>query len=341
MEEDMSAKKKIIKITFGAAAIMMLLSGRNTAKVSAQTVSEDGERYRIEQNEEDGKRYLTDRHGQTVAGWHVRIGNKYYRIGKVNDIGLCRSKRFKIIFTKKNGQLVQNGMARGFSFDARGLLAVKRGIYRISGKYYYIDHGYMYSRDYSKKGTQYFMNLDGSVAYYRNKHTCYAPSGKKLTKQQRKEAVAREHARVIIRECVQKQHRKKAMSQSKKLDKCFMWVVKNYDYSERKCDGKKGWTSKSADALYRFQTGDCRTLSVGFAFLASELGYKRVVIAQDTSDRFSGTHVWAVVNGKCYDPLFYNTAKPKRYLPVFKGSTQKQYTDKTHCIVNGKFRPGD
>lgn len=45
-----------------------------------------------------------------------------------------------------------------------------------------------------------------------------------------------------------------------------MWVVKNYDYSERKCDGKKGWTSKSADALYRFQTGDCRTLSVGFAF---------------------------------------------------------------------------
>lgn len=33
MEEDMSAKKKIIKITFGAAAIMMLLSGRNTAKV--------------------------------------------------------------------------------------------------------------------------------------------------------------------------------------------------------------------------------------------------------------------------------------------------------------------
>ena len=78
MEEDMSAKKKIIKITFGAAAIMMLLSGRNTAKVSAQTVSEDGERYRIEQNEEDGKRYLTDRHGQTVAGWHVRIGNKYY-----------------------------------------------------------------------------------------------------------------------------------------------------------------------------------------------------------------------------------------------------------------------
>ena len=56
---------------------MMLLSGRNTAKVSAQTVSEDGERYRIEQNEEDGKRYLTDRHGQTVAGWHVRIGNKY------------------------------------------------------------------------------------------------------------------------------------------------------------------------------------------------------------------------------------------------------------------------
>ena len=64
----MSAKKKIIKITFGAAAIMMLLSGRNTAKVSAQTVSEDGERYRIEQNEEDGKRYLTDRHGQTVAG---------------------------------------------------------------------------------------------------------------------------------------------------------------------------------------------------------------------------------------------------------------------------------
>lgn len=115
----MSAKKKIIKITFGAAAIMMLLSGRNTAKVSAQTVSEDGVRYRIEQNEEDGKRYLTDRHGQTVAGWHVRIGNKYYRIGKVNDIGLCRSKRFKIIFTKKNGQLVQNGMARGFSFDAR------------------------------------------------------------------------------------------------------------------------------------------------------------------------------------------------------------------------------
>ena len=109
------------------------------------------------------------------------------------------------------------------------------------------------------------MNLDGSVAYYRNKHTCYAPSGKKLTKQQRKEAVAREHARVIIRECVQKQHRKKRCP-SPKVGQMFYVGCENYDYSERKCDGKKGWTSKSADALYRFQTGDCRTLSVGFAF---------------------------------------------------------------------------
>ena len=92
----MSAKKNN-KDHVWAAAIMMLLSGRNIAKVSAQTVSEDGERYRI-----GVKRMATvfDRSSHCTAG-HVRIGNKYYRIGKVNDIGLCRSKRFKIIFTKK------------------------------------------------------------------------------------------------------------------------------------------------------------------------------------------------------------------------------------------------
>ena len=47
-----------------------------------------------------------------------------------------------------------------------------------------------------------------------------------------------------------------------------------------------------------------------------------------------------MINGRYYDPLFYNTKKPQRYMAVFNGSTPEAYAKKTHCHVSQKFRPG-
>lgn len=328
-------KKSIWTITLLSLTALCGFSG-GKCRANASSVAHDGEKYQIIRNKEDGKRYLIDNKKKTVSGWHMRIGKKYYRLGKINDVGFYKTKQVKLIFTKKSGKFAKNECIRTIDFDSSGLTTTTKGMKKIGHNYYFISHGYLQTSDITYKGVKYYINLNGTVACYRTKGVVYSPSGKKLTKPQRKEVLARSHARTIIRECTNK-----SMTQSKKMDKCFMWVVKNYSYTERRCKGQKGWSSISADALYRFQSGDCRTLSTGFAFLASELGYRKVKIAQDCGGRFSGTHVWALVNNRCYDPLFYNTAKPKRYLPVFKGSTPAAYAAKTHCHASQTFKPGD
>lgn len=184
--------------------------------------------------------------------------------------------------------------------------------------------------------TEYHFNLDGTIAYFTKGEKYYAASGKRLNDIQKKNVITREHARTIIKKCT-----KKGMTEKEKLLACFKWIVKNYYYTEYSCDGKKGWTSEAGDAMLVKNNGDCRTLAAGFAFLASELGYEDVYICQDSKNKFSGSHCWTQVDGKCYDPLFYNSRRPKRYMDVFCGSSTKAYYNKTHCTANQKFAPGE
>lgn len=287
----------------------------------------------LEQIEEET--YLVDEDGEPQSGWFLRSGEDYWKLGSIQDIGLYKNKKFWIIYANGKGKIPKDSEVCGVPLDSEGTPSETKGIYRIRGKYYLILQGRLQTTDITLKKDKYYINLDGTVAYYSQRGKYFQPSGKKMNSLGSSEAHTRQQARKVIRVIT-----KKSMTRKQKLETCFQWVVEHYGYYEKTCNGKKGWTSESAYQLLRHGSGDCRVLAAGFAFLASELGYQDVTICQDSVDRFSGCHCWAQVDGKCFDPLFYNSNRPRRRMAVFCGSTPEQYRNKTHCIANQKFKPG-
>lgn len=293
----------------------------------------EGKKLTLEQDE--GEVYLLDEEGEEQTGWYLWSGKEYWKLGSIKDIGLYKTKRFRILYADSEGKVPVDSQVCGVPFDAEGVPSEAEGVYRIRGKYYLLRQGRLQTRDIRLKKDKYYINLDGTVAYYSRHGKYFHPSGKKMDSQKRSEAQTRQQARKVIRVIT-----RKSMTQRQKLETCFQWVVGHYGYYEKNCNGKRGWTSESGYQLLRHGSGDCRVLAAGFAFLASELGYKEVYICQDSANRFSGCHCWTQVNGKCFDPLFYNSNRPRRRMQVFCGSTPEQYRSKTHCVANQKFKPG-
>lgn len=281
------------------------------------------------------EKYLVNQKGKKQTGWYLWSGKNYWKLGRIRDIGLYKTKKFQILYADIEGKIPVDSQVCGVPFDSEGSPSETEGVYHIQGKYYLILQGRLQTTDITLQKDKYYINLDGSVAYYSRRGKCFQPSGKKMNSLKSSEARTRQQARKVIRVIT-----RKSMTRKQKLETCFQWVVDHYGYYEKKCDGKKGWTSESGYQLLRHGSGDCRVLAAGFAFLASELGYQEVSICQDSANRFSGSHCWTQVNGKCYDPLFYNSPRPRRAMKVFCGSTPEQYHSKTHCIANQQFRPG-
>lgn len=309
-------------------------SGKQVAKVSRKNNFLPASRKLfLEQIEEET--YLVDEDGEPQSGWFLRSGEDYWKLGSIQDIGLYKNKKFWIIYANGKGKIPKDSEVCCVPFDSEGIPSETKGIYRIRGKYYLILQGRLQTTDITLKKDKYYINLDGTVAYYSRRGKHFQPNSKKMSSLRNSEARTRQQARKVIRIIT-----KKSMSRKQKLETCFQWVVEHYGYYEKTCNGKKGWTSESGYQLLRHGSGDCRVLAAGFAFLASELGYQDVTICQDSVDRFSGCHCWAQVDGKCFDPLFYNSNRPRRRMAVFCGSTPEQYRNKTHCIANQKFKPG-
>lgn len=321
-----SGKKKNTSQNRGKKSTEKQKAGKNNLPQAAKKLS-------LEQLEEET--YLVDEDGEPQSGWFIRSGEDYWKLGSIQDIGLYKNKRFWVLYANQKGKIPKDSEICGVPFDSEGSPSEAQGIYRIRGKYYLILQGRLQTTDITWKKDKYYINLDGTVAYYSQRSKYFQPSGKKMGSLKSTEARTRQQARKVIRVIT-----KKSMTQKQKLETCFQWVVDHYGYYEKTCNGKKGWTSESGYQLLRYGSGDCRVLAAGFAFLASELGYRDVTICQDSVDRFSGCHCWAQVDGKCFDPLFYNSNRPHRRMAVFCGSTPEQYRSKTHCIANQKFRPG-
>lgn len=329
-----SGKKTTTKKNKNSSKKSVGKSGKQVAKGSRKNnFLLAARRLFLEQTEEET--YLVDGDGEPQSGWFLRSGEDYWKLGSIQDIGLYKNKKFWIIYANGKGKIPKDSEVCGVPFDSEGTPSETKGIYRIRGKYYLILQGRLQTTDITLKKDKYYINLDGTVAYYSQRGKYFQPSGKKMNSLGSSEAHTRQQARKVIRVIT-----KKSMTRKQKLETCFQWVVEHYGYYEKTCNGKKGWTSESAYQLLRHGSGDCRVLAAGFAFLASELGYQNVAICQDSVDRFSGCHCWAQVNGKCFDPLFYNSNRPRRRMGVFCGSTPEQYRNKTHCIANQKFRPG-
>ncbi len=293
-----------------------------------------GQRLFLEQGVEDT--FLVNEDGRKQTGWYLRSGKTYWKLGKIKDIGLYKRKEFYLIYADAQGRIPQDAEVCGVPFDGEGSAIGAQGIYRIRGKYYLFCQGRLQTTDITQKKVTYYINLDGTLAYYSRRRKCFDPSGKPLNTKMSSEAQTRQQARKVLRVIS-----RKSMTRKQKLETCFQWVVDHYGYDEKRCRGNKGWTSESGYQLLRYGNGDCRVLAAGLAFLASELGFRDVYICQDTPNRFSGSHCWTEVNGKCFDPLFYNSSRPRRGMRVFCGSTPEQYHSKTHCFANQKFKPGD
>ncbi len=289
--------------------------------------------YHVAERDED--MYLKNRKGKRMSGWFMKLEDRYKKLGSVTDLGNYKKKKFPVIYADEDGKIAADTQIRDFIFNKKGQLAKLTGSYRIKGKYYFFRNGKLWTSDIKYKKAKYYINLDGTVHAYLKKGKFYSPSGKKLKKYQIRHLHTTLYAREII-----KQITTPDMTKKEKLQKCFKWVVKNYSYVETVCDGKKGWTAKSGAYMLKRGIGDCRALAMGFVYLADGIGYKNSYLCQDCKNRFSGSHCWAMINGRYYDPLFYNTKKPQRYMAVFNGSTPEAYAKKTHCHVSQKFRPG-
>lgn len=304
-------------------------SSRKNAAVSSDQY------YHIQKHH--GLSYLKNDDGTPGQGWYVKFNAGFRSLGSLKDIKLFRKHSFHLVHAGKKGLLKTDEDTENFYFDERGYLADSTGLFKLRGQYYFLKDGMLQTKDTTYKKKTYYMNLNGTVAGYQKGARLYSCTNrKKMSSIAKRDFQTRSYAREIILSTVNT-----SMSENEKLQACFQWVVKHYSYADVPCNGEKGWTSKSGETMLRNGIGDCRGLAVGFAYLASELGFKETYLCQDSINVFSGSHCWTSVNGRYYDPLFYNSKRPTRYLAVFNGSTPEEYYKKTHCTASQKFKPGD
>lgn len=96
-------------------------------------------------------------------------------------------------------------------------------------------------------------------------------------------------------------------SKATKLRKAFMWVRRTRYTSPRRFprNFRSGlWPSTYANDVFDRKRGDCHSMSAAMAYLGLVIGYENVYLKQDHRTAGGGAHTWAVIDGKCYDPLF-------------------------------------
>lgn len=284
-----------------------------------------------------GKLYLKNSAGKTGYGWYIKFKAGLLPLSSLDDLKLYPKNSFSLSYANSKGILKANEHTKNhFYFNKKGYLADSTGLYKIRGHYYFLKDGKLQTKEITYKKKKYYTNINGTVCGFKKGNQYYSPQGKKLSAIQKRDFQTRIYAREIISGTV-----KTSMTKNQRLQACFLWVVHHYSYVDIKCHGEKGWTSSLGMTMLKRGIGDCRGLAVGFAYLASEAGFKNTYLCQDSKNIFSGSHCWTSVDGRYYDPLFYNAKRPRRYLPVFNGSTPNEYYKKTHCTASQKFRPGE
>ena len=328
-------KKLFLFFLMGSFITLSSQVAGTNAKADSKQASADSLQYYHIQKKHD-RFYLKNENGTPGQGWYVKFNAGYRSLSSLKDIKLFRKHSFRLVHAGKKGRLKLDEDTENFYFDERGYLADSTGLFKLRGHYYFLKDGMLQTKDTTYRKKTYYMNLNGTVAGYQKGTRLFSTNGKKMSAIAKRDFQTRGYAREIIHSTVNT-----SMNENEKLQACFQWVVKHYSYAEVPCNGEKGWTSKSGETMLRRGIGDCRGLAVGFAYLASELGFKETYLCQDSKNVFSGSHCWTSVNGKYYDPLFYNSKRPTRYLAVFNGSTPEAYHQKTHCSASQKFKPGD
>lgn len=202
--------------------------------------------------------------------WIVKKGKKYYR--------------------KANGRLV------------------KKKFYIVKKKTYYFDQsGEMVTGWMKKKGEYFYMDRTNGVM--RTKCTVDGIRLKKDGTAKQSEYAKAKIETMITARSIMRANTKATDSKSKKLKKCFNWVLK-HPYKRyrtlRSIRKKKGWETIFANDVYKKGNGCCVSEASAFSFLAHECGYE-AYICDDTG------HAWTEINGRVYDTLFAEAKSYKKY----------------------------
>lgn len=178
---------------------------------------------------------------------------------------------------------------------------------KISGKWYFFkSNGVMATNDVKEKKVTYFINKNGNLEAFKKGKKYYKPTGKKMSKVKKDDYVTLRRARKIVKKITNKN-----MTQEQKLKKCFDYVIK-FPYKRHRMPfpaKNKAWVSLYANDHLVRHGGDCHADAAAFAYLARACGYKKVYVCLDAKLSNPSHHAWTKVDGKYYDPLFYQAKK--------------------------------
>ena len=169
--------------------------------------------------------------------------------------------------------------------------------------YYFSSKGYMQTGQLKIKKTTYYFSDKGVLEGKKTGSGYYYPSGKKMGKTKALDFSAYQNAREIAAK-ITTSH----MTKSQKLERCFKWVMDKPYVQRRPFKNVSGWPAVFANDHFVYGGGDCISDACAFAYLAKVIGYKNVYVCTDST--VAGSHGWAEINGRVFDPLF---AQAKSY----------------------------
>ena len=198
-----------------------------------------------------------------------------------------------------------------------------------SKNYYFGEDGYALTGWFQNGGYYYYGGSDGAIL------TDCTVDGYKLDSNGRRQVSSELEGRVlsVIDSCTND-----SMTDIKKLEACYRWVINNCSYKRDYTDPIKlasGWTAKYGTEMLTAKKGNCYRYAAAVAYLAEGLGYDAKVVTGKIVAYGGGmtAHGWAevVINGKTY--IFdANMDDSKSKFICF----QKTYSNFPYKISKGK-----
>lgn len=190
-------------------------------------------------------------------------------------------------------------------------------------KYFFSKSGVMKTGTVKSGKTTYYLTDKGELEMSKTGTKYYLPGGKKLTKVQAGDFETLLTARKIAAKIT-----KKSDSKSKKLKKCFKWVMDKHYKQYRNFRPVASWPATYANDHFKRGAGDCHSDGAAMAYFARAIGYTKAYVCNDSNGKKHEGHCWAEINGKVYDPLF---AQAKSYRKNY-GVSYKTY--KLHPVLH-------
>lgn len=176
------------------------------------------------------------------------------------------------------------------------------GLQKIGKKrYYFKSNGVMRTGTVTVKKTTYYLSDTGVLRARKTGSFYYDANGKRMNAARREVFKAEQNARDVIKSVTTSK-----MTKSQKLRACFDWVMKKNYWSWRQLSqcSISYWPAYYANDHFERGKGDCHADACAFAYLAKELGYKKVYVCTDGKKSTKNAHSWTEINGRVYDPLF-------------------------------------